>query len=278
LPNRYRFKGSAYAASGVITTPFSEVIEVQAPAALAEFGGFGSSSVSDFRHREILRFDRAHSEVTGSRTHIGEQGETYSTLVRSTVEGLNILGIVMADKVVAHQVTTYRTAEREPENSVTLAGSHFENLKIAGVRLDVDMNTAVLDKYSQHKNFVRAWGDAPVKDLFGNAGLRAAYAAAPNEVKAYLAEPPAADAAAMPQNAHGQSTVSIVKGVRPVNQNNALESYGHVIHIEGFGTIRLGEVHICRHTRALTMIHIHFGCPYEGDVGITGTADGGTGS
>jgi len=273
LHSRYRFKGSAYAASGVITTPFRELIEVQAPATLAEFGGVGSSKVSCFKHRDILHFEHAHSEVTGSRTCLDQPGETYSTLVRSTVEGLNVLGMVTAYRVVAHLVTTYRPGSGA-ENSVKLIGSHFENLKIAGCRVHVDLCVGVLDKYHHHKDLKAAYGtDKKVRDLFGDDELRQKHHQAPQEVKNFLAAP-TSDSPEMPANSDGVSRLSIVKKVSA--DSDAIECYGHVIHIEGFGTIRLGELHICKHTRNLTMIHIHLGCPYEGDVGITSTAGGGS--
>jgi hypothetical protein len=273
LLSRYRFKANAYAAAGVITTPFREIIEVQAPAMLSDFGGFGSSRVGQFRHRDILHLEHAHSEVTGSRTHIDEPGETYSTLVRSTVEGLNILGMVTADKVVAHLVSTYRPGPGA-ENSVKLIGSRFHNLRIAGIPVHVDLGVGTLDRHHHHKNLNAAYSkDKSVRDLFGDDELKERYADAPQEVKNFLAAPPA-EGVDMPANAEGASTVSIVRKLRP--ESDALDCYGHVIHVEGFGTIRLGEVRICKHTRALTMIQIHLGCPYEGDVGITSTADGGT--
>jgi hypothetical protein len=273
--NRYRFKGHAYAASGIITTPFREIIEVQAATNLADFGGFGSSRVSGFRHRDILRFEEAHSEVTGSRTHLDEPGETYSTLVRSTVEGVNILGMVTADKVVAHLVSTYRTGPGA-ENSVKLIGSRFENLRIGGIPVQAELSVGTLDKYHHHKDLKAAYaGDQKVRDLFGDDSLRARHPDAPKEVKNYLAAPPG-EGPEMPADHEGTSTVSIVKKLHV--DSDALECYGHVIHIDGFGTIRLGEVHICKKTRALTMIQIHLGCPYDGDTSLGSAADGGSGN
>jgi hypothetical protein len=181
--------------------------------------------------------------------------------------------MVTADKVVAHQVSTYRTGPNA-ENSVKLIGSRFENLRIAGIPVHVDLSIGTLDKHHHHKDLKAAYGgDQGVRDLFGDKELSQRYAQAPQEVKNYLAAPPA-DGADMPADSNGSSTVSIVRKLD--TKSDALHCYGHVIHIDGFGTIRLGEVHICKHTRALTMIQIHLGCPYDGDLGISATADGGT--
>lgn len=275
MVKRFRFKGYAYGVSGTLTTPFQEHIPVQAPATLPDFGGYGSTRVDTFSHRDMVRFESAHTEVTGSRTHRDEPGETYSTLVRSTVEGLNILGMVTADKVVAHLVSTYRTSEgKGTENSVKLLGSRFENLRIGGIPVDVELAVGTLDKYHQHRHLKAAYAtDQKVRDLFGDDTLRQTHAQAPKEVRNYLAAPPA-DSEEMPAGHDGVSSVSIVRKLHV--ESDALQPYGHVIHLEGFGTIRLGEVHICKATRALTMIQIHLGCPVDGDVGISGSVDGGS--
>jgi hypothetical protein len=260
----------------VITTPLREIIETQAPVTLSQHGGYCGASVEKFRHRNILRFESAHTEVTGSQTHVGKDGgETYSTLARATVEGLDILGMVTADRVVAHQVSTYNSKE-DDEPSVKLIGSRFEGLKIAGIPIRVHLSVGTLDMHHRHKDLKKAYGkrDKSVRDLFGDDELKKDYAHAPAEVKEFLDAPPGAGAA-MPAWSD-ISTISIVKKVE--HDSDALKFYGHVIHVEGFGTIRLGEVRICKYTRALTMVHVRLGCPVEGDVCITSTADGGTSS
>jgi hypothetical protein len=272
LPTRFRYKGTAYAASGIITTPFKEIIETQAPATLSEAGGYSCARVPAFSHRNFLKFDSAHTEVTGSRTHHDQPGETYSTLVKASIEGVNIMGMITADLVVANLVSTYNsTVDDEP--SVKLIGSRFENLKVAGIPVKVEMSIGTLDRHHRHKDLKKAYATDPhVRNLFGDAELKKRHAAAPPEVKNYLDAPPD-EGSEMPQSA-GYSTVSIVKRLIP--ECDALECYGHVIHIEGFGTIRLGEVRVCNHTRALTMIAVHLGCPVEGDGDVGCVADGGT--
>ena len=268
MPTRYRYRGSAFAAAGLIKTPFREAIPTQASVTLADFGGYGKSHAEMFRHRDILHFDHAHSEVSGSRSHRDEPGVTHSTLVRSSIERLNILGMVTADRVVAHLVSTFR--EGENETSVRLVGSHFENLKIAGIPVKVCYSLDVLDEHhlhsKLHETFAKA--NAKVRNLFGS---HESYEQAPAEVKKFLDPPPAGEEAEMPHH-EGVSVVSIVKDLKP--DCDAFKAYGHVIHLEGFGTIRLGEVRICRNVRHLSMIQIRMGCPVEGDTSV-GVVDGG---
>jgi hypothetical protein len=270
MPRRYRFKGSAYGAAGIITTPFREIIHTQASSNLADFGGFGSAHSEDFAHRNILRFRRAHTEVTGSRTHLDDDVHTFSTLVKSTVEDLNIMGMITCDRVVANLVSTFRDVP-DAEPAVNLIGSRFENLRIAGIPVKVCLSLDVLDGYRLHKDLKAAFKtDKRVRDLFGNDELKKRHKNAPKEVKDFLDEPPD-DSHEMPHH-KGVSVVSIVRNLEP--ECNAFETYGHVIHLEGFGTIRLGEVRICNHTRQLTMIQVRLGCPVEGD-GSVGAVEGG---
>ena len=275
MPTRFRHKGSAYAAAGSLTTPLREHIPTQASSHLADHGGYGTAHSENFAHRNILRFDRAHTEVTGSQTHPGAPHPTYSTLVKSTVEGVNIMGMITADRVVANLVSTYvDDGKQDAEAAVNLIGSRFENLRIAGIPVKVTLNLDVLDRYRHHKDLKAAYrNEKIVRELFGDDDLRRRYDGAPQEVKDYLDPPPPEKSRDMPHY-DGVSLLSIVRKVEP--EGNAFECFGHVIHIQGFGTIRLGEVRICRKTRHLSMIQVKFGCPVEGFASLGVSDDGGS--
>jgi len=270
LPNRLRFRGSAYGAAGVITTPFREIIPTQASSNLADFGGYASARSDDFSHRNIVRFDCAYTEVTGSRTHLHSPVPTYSTLSKAVVEGLNILDMVTADRVVGNLVSTFRVGEgNEPE--IKLIGSRFENLRIAGIPVRVHLCLDILDRHHDHKSLRAAYrADKKVRDIFGDDDLRKRYGGAPAEVKEFL-DAPSDNEDEMPSH-EGVSALSIVRRVEP--EGNAFECFGHVIHIEGFGVIRLGELRICKRTRHLTMLQVRLGCPVEGDCSFGSTDDG----
>lgn len=228
MASRYRFQASAIGAAGRITLPFQELIEVQASSALPEIGGYGSAISSAFNHRQLVSFDVAHSEVTGSET-VGKDGNpVYSTLVKSTVEGLNVMGMVTADRVVARLVKTFRvdpTQDPGYQQSFTLAGTRFENLKIAGMKLDVDLALEVFDQCNSFE-------DLP---------------------EAYRSES---------QIGRGITSVSLVRRGDPKTPG----FYGQPIQIEGFGTIRLAELEIGMFSRRVNMLEIDLSCPVEGRV------------
>lgn len=133
MEQTFLYHGLASGVSGHITLPFQHVIEVQASSALPYTGGYSASRAEAFRYEHILSFSSAETVTTGS-----ESSQFFNTLATSTVEGLNILNVVTADRVVARLASRYSKETRE--QSATLAGTHFENLRIAGCPLEVEID------------------------------------------------------------------------------------------------------------------------------------------
>jgi hypothetical protein len=141
MERTFLFHALATGVSGKIDLPFNDVIEIQASSALPTAGGYSTSRVESFRYKEILSFDSATTIATGSHD---PDKRTYNTMVTSTVEHLNILNVVTADRIVA------RLASEQPEGggppSIIPLGSHFENLRIAGIQFSVRLNPERLSK------------------------------------------------------------------------------------------------------------------------------------
>jgi hypothetical protein len=287
LPSRYRFRGSAFGAAGQVTRPFHEVIEVQAPSTLPQIGGHGTGHSVDFRHRHILRFDVAHTQVTGSKYGSEDDAKaTYSTRVSSVVEGLNIADVITADRVVAMLVSTY-TPESNGEPSVKLVGTHFDNLRIAGVRVEVDLCVEVFDHHHTHKSLSDAYksnksesmDEVAVQKEGGIRGLidRLTLRRDSKKDKAHF-QPWITDHTgegdALPA-ARGATALSLVRGLKP--EPPGVDCCGHMLHIDGFGTIRLAELEIFKTTRVLTMIQVNMGSPCGAQLAAAGVMDGGDG-
>jgi hypothetical protein len=129
----FLYHALATGVSGHITLPFQNVIEVQAPSALPFAGGYSASRVESFRYQNVLSFSSAATVTTGS-----ESSRFFNTLATATVEGLNILHVVTADRVVARLASRY--SKDTGEQSATIAGSHFVNLRIAGNPVEVELD------------------------------------------------------------------------------------------------------------------------------------------
>jgi hypothetical protein len=272
LPSRFRFHGYAIGAAGRIHKPFSELIEVQAAAALPQIGGYGSARSAGFKYREILQFDLAHTEVTGAVCNCDCDGKppSHSTRITSTVEGLNILGMVTADRVVATLSSTYTEAS-DGEPSVRLIGTRFENLRIAGIPVDLDLGTDVFDRYDTHRTLAEAYKtDGSVRTFVDQLTLKHRAKEAPAHILRWFN--PAEDGGELPAS-RGITAVSLVRGLSP--RQTGLECWGHVIHLSGFGTIRLAEIEISKATRNVNMIQVDLDCPYKGQIMLCSIADGG---
>jgi hypothetical protein len=272
VPGHFRFKGTAIGAGGYVSVPFNEVIEVQAASALPEVGGHGSARSVDFRYREMVRFDLAYSEVVGSTCNSDENDgkPVFSTRVRAAVEGLNIMDVITADRIVANLVSTFE-GEGPGEPSVRLLGSRFENLRIAGIPVKVIPAVDVLDKYDTYTSIREAYGHAEgVRDLFGDAALRERFHEAPPKVAQWFSHPVAAQSELPAIN--GISTVSLVRKLEP--ESGGLDCWGHVIHVAGFGTVRLGEVSISPLSRSVTMLLVDSHCPVIARVEFAKAEDG----
>src|SRR5258708_275212 len=154
MEKRFLYHGEAVAASGVIRLPFEEVIDIQASVALPMEGGYGSARVEGFKYRELLSFASAHSVVIGAYS---EKDKAWQTLATTTIEKLDVMGVVTADRIVARITSKHPKNGDEP--SIIPLGSSFENLRIAGVRVAVDLATdlfSTLGKFTDLQKACRA--------------------------------------------------------------------------------------------------------------------------
>jgi hypothetical protein len=270
LPGHFRFKATAIGAGGHLTIPFHESIEVQAASSLFGIGGHGSAKSAGFRHRDILSFDLAHSEVVGSQIPGDDDIPVYYTQAKATIERLNVMDMVTADRIVANLVSTH-VGDKRTEPSVRLIGSRFENLRIAGVPITVDSAVGTLDKYDTWSGLRDSYHKEEVSGLFVSDPMNADGEKAPARVRRWFS--PLAQGSQF-LSAAGVAHTSLVRKLGP--SGDGIEIYGHVVHVKGFGVIRLGEVAITPWTRAVTMLQIDLGCPVNGEMSFNYVEDGGS--
>ena len=251
MKTRFLYHAEAVGATGTITLPFHETMEIQAATALPINGGHGSSKVEKFDHRNIFSFDRAESQVVGSYS---EKDKAHGTLSTVVVEGLNILNVVTCDKLVARLTTKHTHDGAEP--SFIVLGSRFENLRIAGHKIEPDLAT---DLFSEHSTW-RSLHEAHAKDEKFRAELA--------KLTLFHGED-----GAFPQS-RGTLGCTLARGLDHLP--GGLVRDGHGIYVPHFGTVYLGEFFVSQHSRRLLMLHVDLGCSVEGCFGAGGT--GGNGS
>ena len=269
----HTFNAEAIVLQGNLQLPLAQKIEPQAHSKLAETGGYLTQRSDGYRLESVVSFRSAYSHVAGNRSL--KSGEGWHTLTTTVVEGLNVLDVLTADRVVGQMITEHPLVGYVP--SISFLGTRFENLRIAGqpVELNLDQeifgsrpaddapytrDQGLLDRVSSQYERIRKHQDLP-------AELQERY----NRLSSTLGASEAVEC----------SLVNQADGGYPG------KSFGHVITIPGFGTITLGKLTVKHEdpheqtkvykktTVTLTMVDLKLGCIIEGDIPVgTGSTNG----
>jgi hypothetical protein len=136
----FHFRAQAHAFSGEIHHPFWYPIKAKAATSLPTIGGLATARHENFSCHEFVSFKKAHSHVSGRQV----ANEVYVTTATTTIEHLNVEGVLTADRIVCHLSSTYDHKHRE--GLMLTAGSRFENLKIDNHKVDVILRHGFLEE------------------------------------------------------------------------------------------------------------------------------------
>jgi hypothetical protein len=139
VPPRYHeYYAEAEALSGNLTLPLIQEVKPPTFVKLNERGGYLSQHVENYRLGGVVSFRSAYTQVAGNPDTKLDHG--WNTLCTSVIEGLNVLDIVTADRIVCQISTDHPLEGYVP--TVTFLGTRFENLRIAGheVKLSLDLD------------------------------------------------------------------------------------------------------------------------------------------
>jgi|SRR5450755_1973861 hypothetical protein len=241
----FHYNACAHALSGNLTRPVQHDIEVQAPVALPTIGGHGNSRVENFRVREFISFKAAYSHVSGSEQSDGDK-VFHTTLATATIEGLNILDVITADRVVSRVSSFWVNPERESHFS--FSGSRFENLRIAGCPVKVDLHSDLVSKLPKFTDVEKRLAD--------NVKFRK------------MAEDPFQDGSKVDvKKLNGVLFCSLATEMQA--EAPGVSTKGHVLRVPHVGMVYLAEVLIEPWRRTLTMLRVVLGSPVGGR-GIVG--------
>src|SRR5258706_10688192 len=134
------YHAEAVGATGYLTLPVQETMEIQASVGLPITGGHASSKIASFNHRNIFSFDSAESMVVGS---FSDNDQAHGSLSAVTVTGLNIMNVVTCDRIVARITSKHQGSEP----SIIPLGCHFDGLRVAGQDMKVDLATDTFTQY-----------------------------------------------------------------------------------------------------------------------------------
>ena len=272
--NRYHLHNAeAFVLQADLNLPLTQQIAPHAHSRLGEKGGYVSHHSENFSLGGVLSFRSARTHVAGNVDHKPDHG--WNTLSTCVIEGLNVMEILTADRIVTQISTDHPLKGYVPR--VTFLGTRFENLCIAGKPIEVDIDVNMLGPkpdddapYTSDACFMGRVANQ-YKYIQGHQNLPANLRKRYNQVPSSSANRESLEC----------SLVNQVKGSYPGH------SFGHIIEVPDFGKIHLGVLSVQQKdfaknipketTISLTMIRLEMGCVISGagDIG-GGKNNGGT--
>jgi hypothetical protein len=237
----HEFYAKADVLNGHLQRPLDLEIRQQVPVLLHDQrGGHFFQRTEQYSLEGLISFKSGYTHVSGSRS---VKNNGWVTLATSVLEGLNVLDVITADRMVA-QVSTDHPPEDGHVPHVTFLGSHFENLRVGGYEVEVQLDLGIcggkpkadalytedpafLDRVEQQCNGI---AHAP--------GLPTAIRAEYDEELKQIVE--------IRQSGKGERKppklgCSLVKSISPIP---VATSYGNVLEIPGFGTVSLAALEV----------------------------------
>ena len=264
------YHADSNAFGGHIETPVKQLIPVAAPSSLPPVGGYESAHTDRYHLEGILSFESAHTQVAGSISH---KTGGWTTLASAVVEGLNVLNVITADRVVA-QIAT----EHPPEGyipTVTFIGTQFENLRVSGFPVEPVLNLGICDQGL-------AAGQFPKTAIFENQSFLKSAAAQYERMNNPKALPSWVEDRTIPAWVHERykwdnaqlreraavlcSLVTEVRGQFPGRP------FGHVLEIPGIGRAFLDELLVDRTSFRLIALRLELGCTTNGSASVCAAA------
>ena len=262
----HTYHAEASVLEGHLELPLVQKIHPQAYAKLPDEGGYLSQRAEDYRLESVISYRSAHTQVAGNRDP--KPGHGWATLTTSVVEGLNILDVLTADRVVGQIATEHPLVGYVP--SISFLGTRFENLRIAGHPVDLYMDLDIVGSRPEDDT-------AYSKDSGFIDRVNAQYGRILEQQQ-------------LPSELHEKyNLLSKGLGGREAGEcslvNRAAGNYpglcfGHVITVPNFGRITLGKLTLHHEdfktgtdipkktTLRLTMIDLKFGCAIGGSGGV----------
>jgi hypothetical protein len=292
--SQYIYSSSAYALAGEFYRPVRKSVPVQGGTVLGTSGGYYSQRLGKYFLDDLVSFESAQVEVGGSYDACHDFQTTYFT---SVIEGLNIANMVTADRVVARTMVYSPAKNYDGEHTFDITGSYFDNLRIAGKKIDVSLNTGAFHAVNSYSELVKKCENREADELLFLNSFRDS---SENELKrleeqchplrglSQWVSDWKKDENRSPREHYLCSAANHLNLEQQVTKNSELknselnnpelQSFGGVIFIHKFGVVRLAEVLVSQRTRRLTMLTVQMGSVGSGTVTCaTGSTGGGNG-
>lgn len=215
----------------------------------------------------LISFKRGHTRVVG--THVkqkidifGNDHAGWATLATAVIEEYNVVDIITADRVVA-QLTTEHPMTNDPEQPIShvprvnFIGTRFENLRIGGYPVDVELDLAFCGSkpqgdrpYLQDGGFLdrvqrQLDGIVDTKDLPESLEKKyGAEIAHIEDLKKRAKDGRNQAGANGDPNRYPKVQCSLVKKIKLPADIPGVMTFGNAIFIQDFGTVYLAELEV----------------------------------
>ena len=268
-PRVHHFHAEATALHANLQHPLNGEIKPQNHLKLHPEGGYLSDHVKDYRVDNVVSFKAAHTHVAGHESP--KRDHPWITLTTSSIEQLNVLEVVTADRVVSQISTEHPREGHVP--TVTFLGTRFENLKVGGVGVNAKLKFPLRTlrpptpdtPYLLDEKFLAEIGAKSASF----PGLMSQWDSC---LKARETKPDAAK-----PNASATGTLAYDVSLADPKSQGDVKIEGNVLTVPEFGKIILAELTVDCDTFHLTMLRLEMGCLAHGTMMIGGTiTNGGT--
>ncbi|MGE5816851.1 MAG: hypothetical protein ACM37Z_02435 [Deltaproteobacteria bacterium] len=224
----FHFHAHGHAFSSEFRHPLWSIIPAQASATLPTIGGHAVARVENYHFQDFVCFKSAHTVISGKR----RRDETFVTHASTVVKGLNILGMVTAERIVSRLTSVHSPKERE--GHIIAEDSRFEGLKINGEDVKVILRHDLLVKCKTFADLTK-----------GIAGDKKSGKIVALDEDRQVA------------------LCSLVEKIE--TKLKGVDVRQHLIEVKNFGKIFLAEVFAEPGTRTLTMLRLELGSPHVAD-------------
>ena len=263
----HKYHAEAYTLDGELHLPFQQKTCSHTSSKLNEHEGYVTQHAERFHLGGVITFRSSYTHVGGNLDSKPDHG--WNTITTAAIEGLNVMEVVTADRVVAQISTDHPLEGYVPR--VTFLGTRFENLRIAGHPVKLDFDPGIVGSkpssdasYPSDSGFLQRVA-RQYERIRDHQNL-------PDELATRYNQLPSASAN---RESIECSLVNQVEGSFPG------DSFGHVIYVPDFGKIHLATLRIDhsdfndkgipRQTLiSLVMLRLEMGCIGGGSISLGG--------
>ncbi|MDQ2834360.1 MAG: hypothetical protein M3Y50_11555 [Acidobacteriota bacterium] len=259
----FYFHTDAVSLGGFVEEPF-RYIPTPSSVALSSAGGSVRSRAGEFGFEDVISCRSSYTHTSGRPA---KQNGPWTSRSTAVVEGLNILGRVTADRIVA-RIHMEHTEAGDGRRRISFAGTQFEGLRLDGKQLDLSLNQVLLPKHGREFDVYNE-DESLDAELESAALWRTAHAQAnaiakgkdtPEWARArfgWAAKKGNSEAA----NEEGYAICSLVDRIDGAPSGQVL---AHSLELPEVGRFFFGEAVVFPHSLQLAMVRAELGCATTG--------------